>query len=466
MGDASILGIGRTKPVDPAKSGAAGDDGKVGDAPLKMTGERKEAEWEKVPATKANSRSYAPSSPAPPPTKGATQPQADRRDIWVTHVAGDTVELEPRQAPTEGQEAKNNKLDDLPLKGASTQRRSEQERDRSVQASGMAVQPASSASMPTKGLDERGKKAPVESDGPPRRPDEQRKQPPKKASKALWTAVVLLALALAGATGYGYLTGRHVGSALAQLPGMAQLLGTLQGRMDGTEAKLRDLTGDWASLAEQVAELSAKTRSSLENARQRTEGLIRQEQERIEAEMAERDRAINARLAQVESEQQAENERLAHLQDWTQKNVDMVQQELAAERKDRGSDLSALRQDINQNSSGLQRLARKVEPQRVDFEVTKKKEQELVPGIALTVTRTDVRYQRFDGYLELMEDSRTLWLSKVAAQQAVPFYFKQGSQPYDLVVTSVNRDGLVGYILVPNVNSSETASDAPVVGSQ
>ncbi len=282
----------------------------------------------------------------------------------------------------------------------------------------------------------------------------------------MWAAVVLLALALAGVTGYGYLAVRQNGMALSQLPSMSQLLGTLQRRTDATEARLRDLAGDWSSLAEQVAALSTRMHSSLENARKHSEELILREQERIEAEMAERDQRFNARLAQVESEQQVENKQLAQVQDWVHKNFEGFRQEIATQRENSGRDLRALREDIGQSRSDVQSLARKLEPQRVDFEAAKNKEQELVPGIALTVTRTDVRYQRFEGYLELMEDSRTLWLSKVAAQQAVPFYLKQGGQPYDLVVTTVNRNGVAGYLLVRKGISSERASGALGVGGQ
>jgi len=437
----SILGIGG-KPADRAKSAPTGDAPKVADAPLRLTRKGAEAEWEKAATTEATSRSEAPSSRALTLTNDASQLQTDQRNT------------------------KDEKFEGVPLKGGNAQICSEREPYRSVRANGMAVRPTKFAGMPIKDLDERGKRGAGEPDRPPWRPDERWEQSPKRTSKALWAVVALLALALAGVTGYGYLIVRQNGIALSQLPGMTQLLGTLQSRMDTTEARLRDVTGDWATLAQQVAALGTKTRSSLENARKHTEELVLQEQERIEEEIAERDQAINARLVQVESKQNAENERLAQVQDWVQKNLEGVRQEIATQREDSGRNLKALRQDVDQSRGDLQNLARKVEPQRVDFEVAKNKERELVPGISLTVTRTDARYQRFDGYLDLLENSRTLWLSKVAVQQAVPFYLKQGGQPYDLVVTTVNQDGVVGYLLVRKGNSSETTSGALRVGGQ
>jgi len=433
MGDMSILGIGQTRPTDPQKSTPPHGDGKVEAAPLRIAKQRPEAEWEQIPSTEAGNTSYPPSSSPLPSTKGESQPETRQKDT------------------------KNNGVDDLLLKGASAEKHSEGQPYRSVQASGMAVQPTSFASAPTKDVDE-GRKKRADAPDSPTWADERWKQPPKRASKALWAAVVLLALALAGVTGYGYVIVRHNRIALAQLPGMAQLLGDLQSRTNATEAKLRDLTGDWTSLAEQVAALSTRMRSSLENVRKHTEELILQEQGRLEAEMAKRDQTINARLARVESEQQAENERIAQVQDWVQENFAGVRQQIATQREDSGRDLRAVRQDIDQSRSDLKGLARKIEPQRVNFEVAKNKEREVVPGITLTVTHTDARYQRFDGYLELIEDSRTLWLSKVAAQQAVPFYFKQGGQPYDMVVTAVSRNGVVGYLLVPKGTGEETAT--------
>jgi hypothetical protein len=364
-----------------------------------------------------------------------------------------------RDVPAAGQEhqqtgnsdSKRRGLDDLPLRSTEDRARSEEEARR-VHTSRVVARTANYLSMSGKDADERQERTtePVNDVG--RRPG--------GASAALWVAVVLLELALAGLTGYGYFIIRQNGIALSRLPGVEQLAGTLRTRLNASEAKLQDSTTKWAALSQQIAALDSKVRSGLESSRRHAEGLIMQEEERIEAEMAKRDQAVNARLTRVESQQQAANERLTQVQDWMQKNVATVRQEVAAERDDRGRDTSALRQDVGQSRNDLQGLAQKVERQRVDFEAVKNKQQDLAPGISLTVTRTDARYQRFEGYLELLEDSRTLWLSKVSAQQAVPFYLKQGGQSYDLVVETVRRNGVVGYLLVPEDKSQQRTGEA------
>ncbi len=78
----------------------------------------------------------------------------------------------------------------------------------------MAVQPPNSGSGSRKA--ERGKRGASE---PPDAFEEGGKRRPKGTS-GLWAAVVVLALALAELSGYGYLAIRQNGMALSQLPGL------------------------------------------------------------------------------------------------------------------------------------------------------------------------------------------------------------------------------------------------------
>lgn len=289
---------------------------------------------------------------------------------------------------------------------------------------------------------------------------EQAERSVRGTPKALWMAVMALALALLGVTWYGHLALQKNDIPLSQLPGIQQLVAALGGRMDATEAKLRDLTANWDGLVHRVAELDRKVSSSLQVARKQTQELIAQAQERIQAEIDKRTQVIDARLARVESNQEAERERLAQLQEQLAKEVGNVRQEVAAGREDTGRDLAGLHQQVDQSQPELHALARRLDRQRVDFELAKNVAEELVPGVSLTVTRTNVSYQRFEGYLWVLADRRTLWLPNVGAQQAVAFYSKEDGQPYELVVTGVKKDGVVGYLLVPaggNQGGSETA---------
>jgi chaperonin cofactor prefoldin len=264
-----------------------------------------------------------------------------------------------------------------------------------------------------------------------------------------WLAITALAVALIAAAGYGYRALEKDNSVLMQVPAIQRMVTTLGTRTDATEAQLRDLTANWGTLANRVTKLDRKVSSGLLTAHKQTVELIAQAEGRLRADMDGRTRVIDARLDRVESNQADDRARLAQMQDQLQKEVAGVREEAAGRQYDTGRDLASLHQQVNQGQSDLRVLNQRIARQRVNFEAVKNSTVELAPGVSLTVLKTDVSYQRFEGYLSLTNDGRTLWLRHAGAQQAVPFYSKQTSRPYDLVVTTVGKDGVVGYLMLP-----------------
>ena len=65
----------------------------------------------------------------------------------------------------------------------------------------------------------------------------------RRTNGGLWFVLMVLTLAMLGAGAYSYLSLRNNHVTLAQVPGLLQSVTTLGGRMDATEAKLRDLAG-------------------------------------------------------------------------------------------------------------------------------------------------------------------------------------------------------------------------------
>ena len=275
----------------------------------------------------------------------------------------------------------------------------------------------------------------------------------RQAGSRVWMALVLvLAFALVAVTGYSYFALRKNNlslSSLSRWPSTERLVTMLGGRMDSTEARLRGLTSNWDSLADRVAKLDHKLSSNLAGARQQTQQHIAQAEVRMRAEIDTRTQGMDARLARVESDQTAERARLAQMQDQLQTEVTGLRQEVASNRDETGRDLAGLHGQVNQSHSDLRTLAQGFDRRRVNFELVKNSAVELAPGVSLTVLKTDVSYQRFEGYLSLTFEGRTLWLPNMGAQEAVDFYSKQAKRPYDLVVTTVNKRGVAGYLLLP-----------------
>lgn len=219
--------------------------------------------------------------------------------------------------------------------------------------------------------------------------------------------------------------------------------------MNTTEAQLRELTDNWSGLAARVTALDRKVSASLSKSRQQTLELVAQAESRMNADMDHRTQGLDTRVAHLESNQTEEQARLARVEDQMHQEVAGLRQEMAGNRDTTSRDLADLHQQVDRGQNDVHALNREIARQRVDFEAARNSTVELAPGVTLTVLKTDVSYQRFEGYLSLTQEGRTLWLRNAGLRQGLSFYSKQDDRPYNLVVTNVNRNGVVGYLLVP-----------------
>jgi hypothetical protein len=274
----------------------------------------------------------------------------------------------------------------------------------------------------------------------------------KGTPAGLWAGFILLAVALAVVAKYGYsMWGQH-SSQLAQLPGLVNSLARVGTRVDNAEAKLQAWMAERDDLVRRVAVLDRKVSSTLRLARKQTQELVAQVQSQMQHELDTRAQAIEARLTRFESDQDAERVQLAQLQE----EVANARQEIATVRTDTDRELASLRQQQAQSQGKLETIATQLDRQRIDFEVAKNEVRELTPEISLRVTRTNASYQRYEGWMWYEPDRRTLWIADQGVQQPVALRPKQGGEPYELVVTRVDKNGATGYLLVPAGGTSDT----------
>ena len=265
----------------------------------------------------------------------------------------------------------------------------------------------------------------------------------------LWFALMVLVLAVVGASAYLYLSLRENNITLSQVPDLLQSITTLGGRMDSTEAKLRDLAANWDALTNHLAELDRKVDSGLRATRNQTRELVGQAAGRLQAEMDQQGQAVDARLSKVESMQRQDRAQLAQLNDQLRGQVASLREQLTAAQESTGRDLANLQGQVSEDQGNLHTLAQQLHRDKVTFEIVKDSPTELAPGVTLTVLNTDVSYQRFRGYISLTNEGKTLWLNNLNAKEAVDLYAQQYSHPYSLIVTTVSKDGVVGYLLLP-----------------
>ncbi len=271
----------------------------------------------------------------------------------------------------------------------------------------------------------------------------------RRSNGGLWFVLMVLTLALIGAGAYLYLDLRNNTVTLSQVPELLQSIPTLGGRMDASEAKLRNLAANWSGLTNHLAELDRKVDSRLQATRNLTRVMVAQAEGRLQAELDQQGRAMNARLSNVESVQRQDHEQLAQLNDQLRGQVASLREQLNAAQENTGRDLANMQEQVSDNQGNLQTLARQLHRDRVTFELVKNSPTELAPGVTLTVLKTDVSYQRFRGYISLTNEGKTMWLKNLSAREAVDLYSQQFNHPYSLVVTAVNADGVAGYLLLP-----------------
>jgi hypothetical protein len=271
--------------------------------------------------------------------------------------------------------------------------------------------------------------------------------PARRGNAGLWTAVVLLTLALIGVSAYSYTAFQRNSITVAQLPGMRGIENSLGQRLNASEATLLNLTNSSQGLSAQLNQLDHRLGSMLGRTREQTEELVAQAENRMEARTNERDQALEARLVRVESGQKEDRDRVAELQ----AEVGGVKKQVAADDQDAWRQLSALNQRSNDSVNRMNELDRSMHQPRekVTFEASRQAVSEIVPGISFTVTATNTAYRRFNGYVTLADAGRTVWLRDVAAEQSVTFYAGRDPQPFDLVVTSINSGGVAGFLVMP-----------------
>jgi hypothetical protein len=298
------------------------------------------------------------------------------------------------------------------------------------------------------------------------RPDESRPPaPPPDAgiARALWTAFAVLVVTLAVLIGYGYHTLKQNRIQLTRVPAMLQSEAVQDGRLEGVEARIQEWSNRWNELRERVNRIDQKATRGIRSARKHSEDLVAEMDEQLQAQIDAQQYLADTRFEKLESAQESDKTRVAQLES----ELAAMRQELAAYREDTGRELTGLEQRVDGNNHSLASLAQWIPQDRVDFEASKQRDTELLPGVSMTVTGTNVSHQRFKGWVRLIPEGRTLWVNQQGILQPVVFYRQQDGGRCELVVTHVAQNSVAGYLLVPAgtpANNPLAQLDAPRSG--
>jgi chaperonin cofactor prefoldin len=272
-------------------------------------------------------------------------------------------------------------------------------------------------------------------------------------SIALWVIVAVLAVVLVALIYFGYRTVKTQNVHIKQMFANPQMTTALTQRADAAESRIRDLAGDWQGMGQRMTKLETRVAAQLKEGRDYADMLAQRLHEQVTAEMDSRTSPMDARLRQVEADEANQRAQLAQMESDLKHEISTAREE----REANGRDLTSVRQQEESNAHGVASLSQRLDRRRIDFEMARGQNRELLPGLSLQIQGVNLKRQRYHGTLTLQQDQRTLWLRDQSVQEPVRFFQTGGGEPYELVVTDVTKKSVVGYLLTPVKPSSAAA---------
>jgi len=276
-----------------------------------------------------------------------------------------------------------------------------------------------------------------------------------------WVAGVVLLGALGIGGFYGYRALQSHDGLLAELPGMRQTLDAAARRVGALEEKLLASSEQWSSLAAAVGELKGNLRASTAMLRRQNDRIGEDTRRRLREEMGLQTKALQARLKDLEAQVASEQARVSQLEQTVASARRQTSQEVARLEQDRVGDRAHLSAQVNRldrqmegGRSDLAAFARTFDRRRIDFEAGLNHAKEVAPGVNLTVTHTDIGRQRYNGWVFLMPDRRTLWIQGRGLQQPLAFYSGDDGKPREVVITRVTKYSVIGHVNMPAAPAS------------
>lgn len=279
---------------------------------------------------------------------------------------------------------------------------------------------------------------------------------PPRSRAPLWAAVAALGVGLGATAWYANSRIGDQDGLIGELRGWPAAVSAVRQRVVAAEQRLADLPKDFDALHGRLTGLDSKVTAGLARTQKESREMgssLRKEIASVRSGVSAQEQASAARIRELESQQQAQVTRTAQLE----REVARLNTQVAGLRGDLNSasdgharETAALRQDLQRTTGRVEQVASFGNRARTRFEATPGKTVEIAPGLLLHISKVDVRYRRFAGWLQLVNDSaRFLWLRDQSVLQTVPFYTGKQALRHDLVVTDLSPGGVTGYLIFP-----------------
>jgi hypothetical protein len=138
------------------------------------------------------------------------------------------------------------------------------------------------------------------------------------------------------------------------------------------------------------------------------------------------------------------------------KAIDQTRNDLAGTRDDLSSTRTELTGSIARTHDELVVLQKKGERNYYEFDIAKSKQFSHQGPLGVRLKKANTKHDYAD--LELMLDDRALSQKHVNIYQPVMFYTPDAPQPVELVINTISKDHIHGYVSSPKYGKSELAA--------
>jgi predicted nucleic acid-binding Zn-ribbon protein len=268
----------------------------------------------------------------------------------------------------------------------------------------------------------------------------------KRRNRGLWTAFVLLAAFAAAIAAYGYWALHGQNSQLAWLPNLTKSISSIRERTDTLESNLKGWASKQERLSATLHNLKAGFASQLRSVREHADQVVAAASQKQRAELDQRTAALKTQIDEVASRQRADQIHMAKLDE----KMARQHQELASVKESSNRQIASLQQQQVSTQGQIASINDALSTDQVNFEAEKNQDTEVVPGVSLHLTGTDISHQRYAAWVWLASSRRRIWVRSQTIETPLVFYPKDGGEAYELVVTRVNPRDIAGYMLVPS----------------
>jgi len=275
-----------------------------------------------------------------------------------------------------------------------------------------------------------------------------------------WGAKGILAVALAvvfgGSLYQSVRLSNELGNVKQQLSQSQQRMTDLQGEVGTTTADAkREANEAVAKMNEEIA----KARKEAQVGAYRAQVAVKQQTGKVMTALEAKNTELTGQIDQLKQDNAAKSTEFDQTLTGIKGDVGDVKTEVATAKADIDSTKTDLRRAVGDmgvmsgliatNATELGELRKLGERNYIEFTLAKNGQPQKVGDIQMALKKTDLKRNRFT--FDVVADDKRVEKKDKTINEPVQFYLSSMRLPYEVVVNSVTKDGVKGYLAVPKV---------------